>query len=285
MSAWRGQVAFVTGGASGIGLGMAEAFASAGMLVTIADIEQPALVAAVAQLAAKGLHVETMVLDVRDLGAFQAAAEALASRHGRVDLVCNNAGVVFERDAADWTDAGWRWVLDVNLMGVVHGYQAFLPILKRQGRGHFVNTASVTGLLGRAHIGQYGATKFAIVGLSHVLRDELRETNIGVSVLCPGWTKTNMPDNGRNRPERFGGPYDFRKDPLLAARNKEYVENSAKGLDPLDLAALVVRAIEENEFYIMTEPGRRGSVAARYDELMAAFDAVADRLPRILKAS
>jgi short-subunit dehydrogenase len=117
-----------------------------------------------------------------------------------------------------------------------------------------------------------------------VLHDELADSNIGVSVLCPGWTRTNMPDNGRNRPQRYGGAYDFRKDPALAERNKQYVEGSNMGLDPLDLAQLVVRAIEEDEFYIVTEPARRASVQARYDELMDAFDAVDDRLPGILNA-
>ena len=111
------------------------------------------------------------------------------------------------------------------------------------------------------------------------------DTNIGVSVLCPGWTKTNMPDNGRNRPDRFGGAYDFRADPLMAERNKRYVEGSKNGLDPLDLAALVMRAIEENEFYIITEPGRRSDVEGRFDEVLGAFDAAAERLPKILKRS
>jgi short-subunit dehydrogenase len=142
----------------------------------------------------------------------------------------------------------------------------------------------MSGLTPKALAGPYGATKFAIVGLSHVLHDELADTKIGVSVLCPGWTRTNMPDNGRNRPARFGGAFDYRTDPVLAERNKRYVEGSRSGLDPLDLAALVVRAIEENEFYIVTQPNRRGDVQVRYDEIMQAFDAAAARLPRILKA-
>jgi NAD(P)-dependent dehydrogenase (short-subunit alcohol dehydrogenase family) len=265
MSAWRGQVAFVTGGASGIGLGMAEAFASAGMLVTIADIEQPALVAAVAQLAAKGLHIETMVLDVRDLGAFQAAAEALASRHGRVDLVCNNAGVVFERDAADWTDAGWRWVLDVNLMGVVHGYQAFLPILKRQGRGHFVNTASVTGLLGRAHIGQYGATKFAIVGLSQTMREELAPDGVGVHVLCPGKVMTNIMHATRNAPPQL------RSKGRLATIAAPPLTPKPAGLrdvsDAFEVGRMVLAAVEEDVFYILTDLTWAAEIAAEQAKL------------------
>jgi short-subunit dehydrogenase len=148
---------------------------------------------------------------------------------------------------------------------------------------HIVSTSSMSGLTPKALAGPYAATKFAIVGVSDVLRQECQGTNVGVSVLCPGWTKTNMPDNGRNRPARFGGAYDFRADPLLAERNRRYVDGAANGLDPLDLAALVMHAIEEKEFYIITEPGRRKDVQARYDQLLRAFDAAEERLPGILK--
>jgi NAD(P)-dependent dehydrogenase (short-subunit alcohol dehydrogenase family) len=263
MSAWKGQVAFITGGASGIGLGMAEA--SAGMLVTIADIEQRAMAAAAAKLAGKGLSVETVVLDVRDLAAFQAAAEALASRHGRVDLVCNNAGVVFERDAADWTDAGWRWVLDVNLMGVVHGYQAFRPILKRQGHGHFVNTASVTGLLGRAHIGQYGATKFAIVGLSQTMREELSPHGVGVRVLCPGKVMTNIMNATRNAPPQV------RANARPATIATPPPTSKPAGLrdvsDAVEVGRMVLAAVEEGVFYILTDLTWAAEISAEQAKL------------------
>ena len=282
-----GRTAIVTGAASGIGLGMARAFAQVGMNVALCDIRQAPLDRALAEVRGLGARAIAIVTDVSERASVERAAVEAERELGRIHVACNNAGVAMHGVPIETLPAAdWDWVIGVNLYGTLHGVRTFVPHMKAHGEpSHIVSTSSMSGLTPKALAGPYGATKFAIVGLSHVLRDELKETNIGVSVLCPGWTKTNMPDNGRNRPERFGGPYDFRKDPLLAARNKEYVENSAKGLDPLDLAALVVRAIEENEFYIMTEPGRRGSVAARYDELMAAFDAVADRLPRILKAS
>jgi len=286
MKDFKGKTAFVTGAASGIGLAMARTFLDRGMNVMLADVEQAALDQAVHSLSNHGDRVASVTADVSVGEAVAEAAERAIKTFGKVHVLANNAGVSKGGKVEEIPLADWDWVIGVNLYGTLHGVRTFVPHMKAHGEpSHIVSTSSMSGLTPKALAGPYGATKFAIVGLSHVLRDELKETNIGVSVLCPGWTKTNMPDNGRNRPERFGGPYDFRKDPLLAARNKEYVENSAKGLDPLDLAALVVRAIEENEFYIMTEPGRRGSVAARYDELMAAFDAVADRLPRILKAS
>jgi len=286
MKDFKGKTAFVTGAASGIGLAMARTFLDRGMNVMLADVEQAALDQAVHSLSNHGDRVASVTADVSVGEAVAEAAERAIKTFGKVHVLANNAGVSKGGKVEEIPLADWDWVIGVNLYGTLHGVRTFVPHMKAHGEpSHIVSTSSMSGLTPKALAGPYGATKFAIVGMSHVLRDELKDSNIGVSVLCPGWTRTNMPDNGRNRPERFGGPYDFRKDPLLAARNKEYVENSAKGLDPLDLAALVVRAIEENEFYIMTEPGRRGSVAARYDELMAAFDAVADRLPRILKAS
>src|SRR6185369_6336785 len=286
MKEFQGRTAFVTGAASGIGLAMARTFLDRGMNVMMADVEQAALDKAAYGLSNYGDRVAHVLADVSIGEACAEAAEKTFKTCGKVHILCNNAGVSRGGAGEEISMADWEWVVGVNLYGTVHGIRTFLPHMKAHGEpSHIVSTSSMSGLTPKALAGTYGATKFAIVGLSDVLRQECEGSNVGVSVLCPGWTKTNMPDNGRNRPARFGGPYDFRKDPLLAARNKEYVENSAKGLDPLDLAALVVRAIEENEFYIMTEPGRRGSVAARYDELMAAFDAVADRLPRILKAS
>ncbi|HWM45720.1 MAG TPA: SDR family NAD(P)-dependent oxidoreductase [Xanthobacteraceae bacterium] len=285
MKDFKGKTAFVTGAASGIGLGMARTFLDLGMNVMMADVEEAALAKAAHSLSNHGDRVAHVAADVSLGEAVSEAAARAIERFGKVHVLCNNAGVSRAGRVEEIALADWEWVIGVNLYGMIHGVRAFVPHMRAHGEpSHIVSTSSMSGLTPKALAGPYGATKFAMVGLSHVLRDELAGSNIGVSVLCPGWTRTNMPDNGRNRPARFGGAYDFRKDPLLAARNKDYVDNSAKGLDPLDLAALVVRAIEENEFYIMTEPGRRASVAARYDEIMRAFDAVAERLPRIQKA-
>lgn len=286
MKDFKGKTAFVTGAASGIGLAMARTFLDRGMNVMLADVEEAALARAVHSLSNHGDRVAGVVADVSLGEAVHEAADRAIRTFGKVHILCNNAGVSKAGRMEEIPLSDWDWVIGVNVYGTLHGIRAFVPHMKAHGEpSHIVSTSSMSGLTPKALAGPYGATKFAIVGMSHVLRDELKGSNIGVSVLCPGWTKTNMPDNGRNRPARFGGAYDFRADPMLAERNKEYVQGSINGLDPLDLAALVVRAIEENEFYIMTEPGRRGSVAARYEELMKAFDAVAERLPRILKAS
>ena len=286
MKEFQGRTAFVTGAASGIGLAMARTFLDRGMNVMMADVEQAALDAAAHSLSNHGDRVAKVLADVSIGEALSDAASKTFEKFGKVHILCNNAGVSRGGAMDEVSMADWEWVVGVNLYGTVHGIRTFVPHMKAHGEPcHIVSTSSMSGLTPKGLAGTYGATKFAIVGLSDVLRQELADTNIGVSVLCPGWTKTNMPDNGRNRPDRFGGAYDFRADPLMAERNKRYVEGSKIGLDPLDLAALVLRAIEENEFYIITEPGRRPDVEGRFDELLGAFDAAAERLPKILKRS
>jgi len=285
MKEFKGKTAFVTGAASGIGLALARTFLDRDMNVMMADVEAAALEAAVHSLSNYGDRVASVLCDVSVGEAITEAAAETIERFGKVHVLCNNAGVSRAGRVEEISLADWEWVIGVNVYGTIHGMRAFVPHMKAHGEpSHIVTTSSMSGLTPKALAGPYGATKFALVGLSHVLHDELADSNIGVSVLCPGWTRTNMPDNGRNRPQRYGGAYDFRKDPALAERNKQYVEGSNMGLDPLDLAELVVRAIEEDEFYIVTEPARRASVQARYDELMDAFDAVDDRLPGILNA-
>jgi NAD(P)-dependent dehydrogenase (short-subunit alcohol dehydrogenase family) len=284
MKDFKGKTAFVTGAASGIGLAMARTFLDRGMNVMMADVEQSALDAAAHSLSNHGDRVGKVLADVSVGEALNEAAARTFEKFGKVHILCNNAGVSRGGAIDEILLADWDWTISVNLYGTLHGIRAFLPHMKAHGEpSHIVSTSSMSGLTPKALAGPYAATKFAIVGLSDVLRQECEGTNVGVSVLCPGWTKTNMPDNGRNRPARFGGAYDFRADPLLAERNKRYVDGAANGLDPLDLAALVVRAIEEKEFYIITEPGRRKDVQARYDQLLRAFDAAEERLPGILK--
>ena len=274
----------MTGAASGIGLAMARTFLDRGMNVMMADVERAALETAAHSLSNHGDRVAHVLADVSIGEALAEAAARTFEKFGKVHILCNNAGVSRGGTVEEISIADWEWVVGVNLYGTIHGIRAFLPHMKAHGEpGHIVNTSSMSGLTPKALAGPYGATKFAIVGLSDVLRQECEGSNVGVSVLCPGWTKTNMPDNGRNRPARFGGAYDFRADPLLAERNKRYVEGSMNGLDPLDLAALVMRAIAEKEFYILTEPGRRKDVQGRYNEILRAFDAVDERLPKILK--
>jgi NAD(P)-dependent dehydrogenase (short-subunit alcohol dehydrogenase family) len=286
MKDFQGKTAFVTGAASGIGLAMAQAFLERGMNVMLADVEKAALDRALAGLSKHGNRMAGVLCDVSLEAEFQRAARETFDKFGKVHILCNNAGVSPAGLVEEVPLSDWEWVIGVNLYGMIYGVRTFLPHMKAHGEpSHIVSTSSMSGLTPKAQAGTYGATKFAIVGLSDVLRQECEGTNVGVSVLCPGWTRTNMPDNGRNRPDRYGGKLDYRLDPKLVERNARYVQGAASGLDPLHLAELVVQAIEHNELYIFTQPNRRADVQGRFDEIMRAFDAVDERLPKILQVA
>jgi NAD(P)-dependent dehydrogenase (short-subunit alcohol dehydrogenase family) len=283
MKEFQGKTAFVTGAASGIGLAMAQTFLERGMNVMLADIEQAVLDKAMAGLAKHGNRMASVVCDVSIGAEIQKAADAAIEKFGKVHILCNNAGVSPAGRVEEIPLSDWEWIIGVNLYGMIHGVRIFVPHMRAHGEPcHIVSTSSMAGLTPKALSGPYAATKFAMVGLSDALRQELEGSNIGVSVLCPGWTRTNMPDNGRNRPARYGGKLDWRKDPVLVERNARYVAGSANGLDPLHLAQLVVQAIEHDELYIFTQPSRREDVAAKHAEIMRAFDAVDERLPKII---
>lgn len=195
-----GQVAVITGGASGIGRAMAHAFGAAGMKVMLGDIEEAALDAAAESLRVDGVQVATQVVDVSDATAVDAFADATWSAFGGAHLVCNNAGVVAYHDA--WGSLeDWKWVIDVDLWGVIHGVTSFVSRMLDSGEpGHVVNTASTAGLLGFGSIPSYVAAKHAVVGLSTSMYHQLADTPLGISVLCPGLVQTNINSSERNRP-------------------------------------------------------------------------------------
>ena len=198
----RGKTAFVTGGASGFGLEFARSFLKEGMNVALADIEAPALQRAIRELGADQGRLAGFVCDVADRGSVQKAADGAVAAFGKVHLVCNNAGVGARPGGIEeLTEGQWGWVLSVNLMGVVHGIAALLPHIRAHGEGgHFLNTASMAGMLGQPLDGPYSASKAAVVSVSETLSYELRGTNIGVSVLCPGFARTGIAMSERNAP-------------------------------------------------------------------------------------
>lgn len=197
-----GKTAFVTGGASGIGFALGRAFAEAGMKVMLADIETGALDAAVKSLHNVGPDVRGIECDVTDSASVERAAGASFGAFGNVHVICNNAGVAAGGGIEDIALDSWRWVLDVNLMGVVHGIRAFLPHMRAHGEGgHIVNTASMAGMQSGLGFSPYTASKFAVVGMSEGLAPQLAPFGIGVSVLCPGFVRTRIGESGRNRPE------------------------------------------------------------------------------------
>src|SRR3954464_7703561 len=200
-----GKTAFVTGAASGIGLGIATAFAQAGAKVMLCDIEDAALQAAVAQLKRTNADVDGVRADVSLKGELQAAADATIARYGKIHILVNNAGVGGGGPYGTWSDAGWDWTLGVNLRSVVWGIEIFGPLIERHGEGgHIVSTASIAGLIsGRSTA--YNVSKYGVVALSEGLWAELAPRGIGVSVLCPGFIRTRIVESRRNLPERFAG--------------------------------------------------------------------------------
>src|SRR5436305_1055325 len=205
-----GKTAFVTGGASGIGLALGRAFAEAGMKVMLADIEANALKAAVDSLRNVGPEVRAVTCDVSDPLSVDLAAKVSYDAFGSVHVVCNNAGVGGGSGIDNISLDNWRWVLDVNLMGVLHGVRAFLPHIRSHGEGgHFVNTASMAGMNSGLGFSPYVASKFAVVGMSEGLAAQLKPHGIGVSVLCPHFVRTGIGDSGRNRQPHYGETQTF----------------------------------------------------------------------------
>jgi NAD(P)-dependent dehydrogenase (short-subunit alcohol dehydrogenase family) len=280
MDQFRGKTAFVTGGASGIGLALCRAFGARGMNVALVDIETAACAEAVEALRREGIKVVGMSCDVSNRDSLAEAAAKTFSEFGKVHVLCNNAGVSRAGPIESIASSDWDWVIGVNLKGLIHGLQIFLPHMKAHGEpGHVVNTASINGVVGAPLAGPYSATKFAAVGISEVLAAELAETLIGVSVLCPSWVKTRMLDNGRNRPAQFGGPIALDADSSNAERNKRYAQALANGLDPADVAGLVLEAIEARRLYVFTHLDRRTDVERRFKLMRDGFEALAQAVP------
>ena len=268
-----GKTAFVTGGASGIGLALGRAFVQAGMNVMLADIETDALEAAVESLRGSGTEVRGIVCDVADPLSVERAAAASCQAFGNVHVVCNNAGVAAPGGIDDISLDNWRWVLDVNLMGVLHGIRSFLPHIRAHGEGgHIVNTASMAGMIAGPGFSPYAASKFAVVAMSEGLAAQLKPLGIGVSVLCPGFVRTLIGESGRNRPERYG-PTQTPDPASPQGQVIAYIaERLASGLDPSEIATRVLAAIRGDELYVFTHPEMRGELEERFAAIMAAMD-------------
>jgi NAD(P)-dependent dehydrogenase (short-subunit alcohol dehydrogenase family) len=282
MDQLNGKTAVVTGGASGIGLALCRAFGQRGMNVAMVDVEAAACVEAVNTLRSEGIRVSGMTCDVSDRDGFTEAAEKVFLEFGNVHILCNNAGVSRAGPIEAIASSDWDWVIGVNLKGLVHGLQIFLPHMKAHGeQGHIVNTASINGIVGAPLAGPYAATKFACVGISEVLAAELEGSPIGVSVLCPGWVKTRMLDNGRNRPARFGGAIRLDMDGANAERNSRYAKALETGLDPSCVAQLVCDAIKARRLYIFTHAGGQADVERRFELMTDGFRALAGQIPEL----
>jgi NAD(P)-dependent dehydrogenase (short-subunit alcohol dehydrogenase family) len=270
MQELAGKVAVVTGAASGIGLGLATRFAQEGMKVVLADVEAPALDAAVRELRQAEHDVIGVETDVSDEASVAALARATVEAFGKVHLVCNNAGVGGGRGLIwEGTMKDWAWIFGVNFWGVVHGVRAFVPIMLAQNEpGHVVNTASAAGLLAASD--RYGITKHAVVALSEALYYHLRmiQSPLHASVLCPGWVQTNILTSSRNRP---AGLQNAEEAPLSEV--EQMIQLGAEkmmsgGLLPEQVADVVIGAIREERFWITTTDEFDEPIRGRVEQLL-----------------
>ncbi|HWF78064.1 MAG TPA: SDR family NAD(P)-dependent oxidoreductase [Caulobacteraceae bacterium] len=277
MRSLEGKVAIVTGAASGIGLGMAEAFASRGMKVAMADVEREALEREAERLTRANFEVAPFVVDVSSFEAVDALADAAEARFGRLHVVCNNAGVSGGGGARPiWAQSqnDWDWVMGVNFWGVVNGLRAFVPRIIAHGEeGHVVNTSSILGLTtGAGSI--YGVSKHAVTRLTEGLYHDLKAAgaNVGVTLLCPGMIATNIITSARNRPEELtdaSDQPDAAGQAAIAAMDARFKEG---GMAPRELGEKVAQAILDDQFYLLTHAENMEGVKRRFDDIFHLRD-------------
>ncbi len=260
------SVAVVTGAASGIGRGMAERFAAEGMAVVLADIEEKPLAKLETELNHKGATVLSVRTDVSKSEEVENLAEQTYDVFGHVHILCNNAGVVCSRPIWEHTIEDWEWVLGVNLWGVIHGIRSFVPrMLSQNTKCHIVNTASILGMVRGPGEGIYKVTKHGVVVLSETLADELalKDSEIQVHVLCPGWVRTGILESDRNRPDIPQNPSVESSDGVRNVR----LEMEA-GMSPEEVADHVYKAIQTGTFYIFTHPEQKALVQERMENII-----------------
>jgi NAD(P)-dependent dehydrogenase (short-subunit alcohol dehydrogenase family) len=276
----EGKVAFITGGDSGIGLGIARAFTDAGMKVVITYRTRSHLDEAMKLLQGATDRVHAINLDVTDRAAMEKAAVETIQVFGKVHVLVNNAGVAVIGGLSRASYEDWDWAMSVNAGGVFNGVRTFLPRIQAQGEGgQVVSVSSLAGLLGHAPAGVYTASKFAVVGMMEALRAELADANIGVTVFCPGIVNTNIGSSARNRPAGAAAAParvdpGFKMDPAMMAEMQKAMSEShgvPPGMDPLDAGKRVLRAVRNNDLYVLTTPEFEAEFAARGEAIVASL--------------
>jgi len=269
MRDFSGSVAFITGGASGVGLGQAKLFAQAGCKVVIADVRQQAIEEALSWFGEQGLPAHGIALDITDREAYVRAADETERVFGTPRLLFNTAGVSMFGPLEKASYEDYDWHMNVNFGGVVNGIQTFVPRMIAAGRGgHIVNTASAAAFRGSDRAGIYSASKFAVLGLTESLRHALEKYDIGVSVLCPANVNTNIAESVNTRPAHLANSGWAFNDDTLNTLKTVY----SFGMDPVELAGHVRKAIEDNQLYIIPYPEMR-------EELERHFARILDSIP------
>jgi NAD(P)-dependent dehydrogenase (short-subunit alcohol dehydrogenase family) len=258
------RVAVVTGGASGIGRALCLAFAREGMRVVVADVDEPGMAETVAAAERRGARAVAVRTDVSRLAEVEALADTAWATFGAVHVLCNNAGVGVSGGLETATHRDWEWVMGVNLWGVIHGVEAFVPrMIAQQAGGHIVNTASMAGLIASQGLGVYNTTKYAVVGLSETLAKDLRPYGIGVSVLCPMGVTTNILESHRNRPAHLVDPGRPPGPPVPLI---------GPSLTPEHVAEQVLRAIRTGRLYVITHAEALEPLRRRFERLARAIE-------------
>jgi NAD(P)-dependent dehydrogenase (short-subunit alcohol dehydrogenase family) len=267
-------VAVITGGASGIGRAVARRAAAEGMKVVIADVEERALKEAESELTGQGADAIAVTTDVSDAASVHGLRDRTLRQYGAVHLVHNNAGVGGGGPIWEVPEQDWRWIMGVNLWGVVHGVANFVPLLIEQGEGHVVNTASIAGLITAPFLGPYNATKQAVVAISETLYKDLQAADVsgvGVSVLCPGFVKTRIADSGRNRPDWAPGRAGWGSGREIEGGDdaQAVVQGLVDSGIPAEVVAeRVLDAVRADTFYILTHPDLRASIETRFEDIV-----------------
>lgn len=276
MESLKNKVAFITGGGHGIGLSIGRIFAQQGARVVLADINEKRLASAKETLASADLSVETVVCDVADPDALRRAADFTLERFGKVHIVVNNAGVSLAGKPGKIPLEDWRWIVDINLMSVAYGVEIFTPLIQSHGEGgYFINTASMAGHIAGPAMSPYHATKFAVVGYSESIRADLAADNIGVSVLCPAWVRTDIHNAGVNKPSLTNGATaeeSSSNEPEAGIADIAAVIES--GIAPDDLAQWVLECMLAKRFYIFSHPSMTQHLDARAALIKTDYEAI-----------
>lgn len=276
MAQFKGKTAVISGGAEGIGFSIARAMGDQGMNIVLGDIDAVQLDRAVAELSAQGVPVLGVTMDVTRPEQWQLLGQQAVERFGSIHMLVNNAGVGGGTGTVEQiSERDWRWVLDVNLMGVIHGTQALVPLIKQHGEGGWlINVASMAGMVGVPYAGAYTATKVAVVGMSESWFAELQPHNIKVSVLCPAFVRTRINLSERNRQADYQHAKETtEQDAAIAARMQAIIDN---GLAVDVVGQRVVEAVRQGELYIFTHPNYRQVVQQRYQAIDEAFARAAE---------